>query len=44
MGAVLNEAFGGGVEMLAPMPDSGGEGGILPLIEELALHSLLTAS
>jgi hypothetical protein len=44
MGAVLIEVFGGGVEMLAPTPDSGGEGGILPLIEELALHSLVTES
>ncbi len=44
MGAVLNEALGGGVEILAPTPDSGGEGGILPLIEELVLHSLVTAS
>ena len=44
MGAVLIEAFGGGVEMLAPTPDSGGEGGTLPLIEELVLHSLVTES
>ena len=44
MGAVLIEAFGGGVEMLAPTPDSGGEGGMLPDIEEVGLHSLLIAS
>jgi hypothetical protein len=44
MGAVLNEAFGGGVETLAPTLDSGGEGGIFPLIDELGLHSLLTES
>jgi hypothetical protein len=44
IGAVLIEAFGGGVEILAPTPDSGGDGGILPLIEELGLQSLLTAS
>jgi len=45
MGAVLIEAFGGGVEILAPTPDSGGEGGgTLPLIEEVGLHSLLTES
>ena len=44
MGAVLNEALGGGVEILAPTPDSGGEGGTLPDIDDVGLHSLLTES
>ena len=39
MGAVLIAAFGGGVEMLAPTPESGGEGALGGVIEEADLHT-----
>jgi hypothetical protein len=39
MGAVLKDAFGGGVETLAPIPDSVGEGALGGVTDEEDLHT-----
>jgi hypothetical protein len=43
MGAVLIAEFGGGVDTLAPIVDSGGAG-TLPDIEDVGMHVLVTPS